>query len=88
LGLVREWDERLGLGGLIAKHLSDSRRGDNRQSPLADPFPQMVCRRLVGYEDVNDAERLSQSPSLPRAASGSRKTLSRSISPRKGAAHP
>jgi hypothetical protein len=29
--LVRELDERLGLGGLIAEHLDDARRGKNTQ---------------------------------------------------------
>ena len=29
--LVREWDERLGLGKLIGEHLSDSRQGTNKQ---------------------------------------------------------
>ena len=34
--LVRELDERLGLGGLIDEHLSDSRQGTNKQFTLAD----------------------------------------------------
>src|SRR3974377_2471472 len=62
--LVRELDERLGLGDLIAEHLSDSRRGKNTQLPLADLFRQSVYSRLAGYEDVNDAERLSQDPAF------------------------
>ena len=57
--LVRELDERLGLGALIAEHLSDPRRGKNTQLPLADLLRQFVYNRIVGYEDVNDAERLS-----------------------------
>jgi hypothetical protein len=62
--LVRELDERLGLGDLIAEHLSDSRRGNNTQLPLADLFRQSVYSRVAGYEDVNDAERLSQDPAF------------------------
>jgi hypothetical protein len=31
--LVRELDERLGLGDLIAEHLSGARRGQNTQLP-------------------------------------------------------
>ena len=58
--LVRELDERLGLGELIAEHLSDSRKGKNTQLPLADLFRQSVYSRIAGYEDVNDAERLAQ----------------------------
>jgi hypothetical protein len=58
--LVRELDERLGFGDLIARHLTDSRRGKNTQLPLADLLRQSVYSRMAGYEDVNDAERLSQ----------------------------
>ena len=61
--LVRELDERLGLSELIEQHLTDS-RGKNTQLPLADLFRQSVYSRLAGYEDVNDAERLSQDPTL------------------------
>ena len=38
--LVRELDERLSFGELIAQHLTGSRRGKNTQLPLADLFPQ------------------------------------------------
>jgi len=62
--LVRELDERLGLGQLIERHLTDSRRGKNTQFPLADLLRQSVYSRLAGYEDVNDAERLSQDPTF------------------------
>jgi hypothetical protein len=62
--LVRELDERLGFGELIAQHLSDSRRGKNTQLPLADLFRQSVYSRIAGYADVNDAERLSQDPTF------------------------
>jgi hypothetical protein len=64
LVLVRELDERLGLGDLIAEHLTDARRGKNTQLPLADLFRQSVYSRMAGYEDVNDAERLSQDPAF------------------------
>jgi hypothetical protein len=63
LVLVRELDERLGLSELIEQHLIDS-RGKNTQLPLADLLRQSVYSRLAGYEDVNDAERLSQDPTL------------------------
>jgi hypothetical protein len=62
--LVRELDERLGLGDLITQHLTDSRQGKNTQLPLADLLRQSVYSRLAGYEDVNDAGRLSQDPTL------------------------
>ena len=64
LVLVRELDERLGFGELIAQHLTDSRHGQNTQLPLADLLRQSVYSRIAGYEDVNDAERLSQDPTF------------------------
>src|ERR1700681_3960727 len=62
--LVREVDERLGLSQLMDRHLSDSRRGKNIQLPLADLLRQSIYSRLAGYEDVNDAARLSQDPTF------------------------
>src|SRR5271170_7140158 len=64
LVLVRELDERLGLSELMERHLSDSRRGRNIQLPLADLLRQSIYSRLAGYEDVNDAARLSQDPTF------------------------
>jgi hypothetical protein len=61
--LVRELDERLGLSELIEQYLADS-RGKNAQIPLADLLRQSVYSRLAGYEDMNDAERLSQDPAF------------------------
>ena len=77
--LVRELDERLGFGVLMQQHLTktdapsrnestyartDSRRGKNTQFPFADLLRQSVYSRLAGYEDLNDAERLSQDPTF------------------------
>jgi F0F1-type ATP synthase alpha subunit len=73
--LVRELDERLGLSELMDRHLSDSRRGKNIQLPLADLLRQSIYSRLAGYEDVNDAARLSQDPTFRLI--GSRKILER-----------
>jgi hypothetical protein len=61
--LVRELDQRLGFGELIAQHLTDS-RGKNAQLGFADLLRQSVYSRLAGYEDLNDAERLSQDPTF------------------------
>jgi hypothetical protein len=61
--LVRELDERLGFGALIERHLADA-RGKNTQLPLTDLVRQSVYSRLAGYEDVNDAGRLSQDPAF------------------------
>ena len=44
--LVRELDERLGLGKLIDEYLSDSRQGLNKKFPLADLLRQSIYSRL------------------------------------------
>jgi len=62
--LVRELDERLGLEQIITEHLSDSRQGLNTQFTLADLLRQSVYSRLAGYEDLNDAARLSTDPTF------------------------
>src|SRR5215831_1945767 len=62
--LVRELDERLGLQAFIAEHLSDSRHGLNTQFPLPDLVRQSIYSRLAGYEDLNDAARLSTDPTF------------------------
>ncbi len=62
--LVRELDERLGLGKLIDEHLSDSRQGLNKKFALADLLRQSVYSRLAGYEDLNDAVRVSADPTF------------------------
>jgi hypothetical protein len=48
---------------------------EHRQLPLADLFGQSVYSRIAGYEDVNDAERLSQDPTFRLI--GSEKTWDR-----------
>jgi hypothetical protein len=75
LVLVRELDERLGFGDLVAQHLTDSPRGKNTQLPLTDLLRQSVYSRIAGYEDVNDAERVSQDPTFRLI--GSEKTWDR-----------
>ena len=62
--LVRELDERLGLETLISEHLNDSRQGLNTQFSLADLLRQSVYSRLAGYEDLNDAVRVSADPTF------------------------
>ena len=62
--LVRELDERLGLGNLIHEHLTDSRQGTNKQFTFADLLRQSVYSRLAGYEDLNDAVRVSADPTF------------------------
>jgi hypothetical protein len=48
---------------LIAQHLTDF-RGKNNQLGFADLLRQSVYSRLAGYEDLNDAKRLSQDPAF------------------------
>ena len=62
--LVRELDERLGLEPIIAEHLRDSRHGLNTQFRLPDLLRQSIYSRLAGYEDLNDAVRLSTDPTF------------------------
>jgi hypothetical protein len=50
--LVRELDERLGFGDLIAQRLTHTRRGKNTELPLGDLLRQYVYSRIAGYEDV------------------------------------
>ena len=62
--LMRELDERLGLATLISEHLTDSRQGLNTQFSLADLLRQWAYSRLAGYEDLNDAVRVSADPTF------------------------
>jgi hypothetical protein len=64
LMLVRELEERLGMGALIEQHLTDTRRGRHTPLPLADWLRQSVDSRLAGDEEVNDAERVSADPTV------------------------
>ena len=73
--LVRELDERLGFGDLIVQHLTESPRGKNTQLPLADLLRQSVYSRIAGYEDVNNAERVSRDSTIRLI--GSEKTWDR-----------
>src|SRR6476661_180650 len=74
--LPRELDERLGLGALTERHLSDPRTGRNSQFSLADLFRQSIYSRLAGYEDPNDAERLAEDPTFRMLASRERRDTS------------
>ncbi len=60
----RELNEVLGLPDLGGTVLSDLRRGKNTRHLLTGLLRQSVFGRLAGYEDVNDAERLSRGPAM------------------------
>jgi hypothetical protein len=58
----RELDDALGLTDLAGAALAECRRGKNTRHWLIGLLRQAVFRRLAGYEDVNDAERLAHDP--------------------------
>ncbi len=60
----RELDDFLGLAALGGAVLSDLGRGKNTRHLLTGLLRQSVFGRLAGYEDVNDAERLSRDPPM------------------------
>ena len=70
----RELDETLGLTQIDAESLHDARLGSNKQHRLVPLLRQSIYSRLAGYEDVNDAERLSVDPAM-RHVVGGRATL-------------
>ncbi len=58
----RELDDALGLTEIAGEVLTDTRRGKNGRHGLVGQFRQSVFGRLGGYDDVNDADRLSRDP--------------------------
>lgn len=60
----RELDAALGLSELAGQELSDLRTGRNGRHSLVAQSRQSVFGRLAGYEDVNDADRLSRDPAM------------------------
>ena len=60
----RELDEAFRLTDSAAEALFDARRGRNTQHSLAALLRQAVYSRLAGYEDTNDAGRLSVDPAM------------------------
>ena len=57
-----ELDDALGLSEVGGVVLSETRCGKNTRHRLVGFLRQSVFGRLAGYEDVNDAERLSRDP--------------------------
>ena len=68
----RELDEALGLFNSASTVMSDNRTGRNIQHDMTNLLRQSVYSRLAGYEDVNDAHRLSVDPVM-RAVTGKKK---------------
>ena len=68
----RELDGVLGLFDSVSKDLSDVRIGRNTQHRIENLLRQSIFSRLAGYEDVNDATRMSKDPVM-RAIAGKKK---------------
>jgi len=68
--VMRELDDALGLSDLASDVLRDSRTGKNTVHRLDGLFRQSVYGRLAGYEDVNDADRLSLDPVMRQVVGG------------------
>ena len=66
----RELDEALGLTEMAGDLLGDGRLGSNKQHRLLPLLRQSIYSRLAGYEDVNDAERLSVDPAMRHVVGG------------------
>ena len=58
----RELDDAVGLTEIAGDALTDTRRGKNGRHGLVGQFRKSVFGRLGGYDDVNDADRLSLDP--------------------------
>jgi hypothetical protein len=66
----RELDAALGLTDLGENLLSDWRTGKNTQHSMVALMRQSIFSRLAGYEDTNDAERLSVDPTMRQVVGG------------------
>jgi hypothetical protein len=60
----REFDDALGLTCIASDYLPESRTGRNIRHHLVPLLTQSIYSRLAGYDDTNDAGRLSQDPAM------------------------
>ena len=71
---IRELDDVLGLTRIAADYLQEAApvaTSDTTSSPL---LRQSIYSRLAGYDDTNDAERLSQDPAMRVVGAGKAQT--------------
>ena len=66
----RDLDDGVQLTDSGAGELFDFRTGSNIRHSMAALLRQSVFSRLAGYEDVNDAERLSEDPVMRHVVGG------------------
>ena len=66
----RELDEVLGLTTMNQSEFYDNRKGKNTQHNITALLRQSIYSRLAGYEDTNDAERLSVDPAIRQIVGG------------------
>ncbi len=66
----RELDEALGLTSMASELLQDWRTGKNTRHTMTAMLRQSAFSRLAGYEDTNDADRLSVDPSMRYVVGG------------------
>ena len=60
----RELDDALDLTPIASDYLQESRTGRDIRHHLVPLLRQSIYSRLAGYDDTNDAERLSQDPAM------------------------
>ncbi len=65
-----ELDEVLGLTTVTESEFYDNRKGKNTQHNITALLRQSIYSRLAGYEDTNDAERLSVYPAMRQVVGG------------------
>jgi len=68
--VYRELDEAVKLTESAASRLFDSRIGSNICHSMTALLRQSIYSRLAGYEDVNDADRLSIDPVMRQVVGG------------------
>ena len=67
--VYRDLDDALGLFDSVSANFKDNRTGRNIRHAMPTLLRQSIYSRLAGYEDVNDAGRLSVDPVM-RAITG------------------